>query len=258
VSRHAVAALEFGLLAPVMVVMLIGVFNLAKIAVLWEQVWSASRSIAESATTLAIVTNSATATPTPCGPPPGSSPPGSSWLCYSQADEALSAVYAEIPWVAAGIASGNYKGTGQLPPNTVTAVLSSVNLVPTASGTFTTQVIWSKAYVPPNGLTGFDFSSGVLRSCGEPLPKGTVPDGVASAYKAAGITVPDPFLMADVKLVYTPYLFDIITGKVTLRATSYVPVRTNVPNAAPTAEYAVLDDANDPNASAVCNDTNPS
>jgi Flp pilus assembly protein TadG len=221
-ARDAVVALEFGIIAPVMALLVIGVFDVAKAAILWEQVWAASRSISESAATLAI------------------QPDGSAQLTEAQATQALSLVLADIPWLREGIAT---KGaTSSNAADTVSAVLTSVDYEIAAgcksACAYQASVKWSKAY----GFAGFNTGSTVLRPCGSngapflsqtapgtPPNLGTIPTHDAETLPLAGILVPDAFLMADVKLTYTPYFFNFMTGPVTFWATSYWPVRSNVP-----------------------------
>ena len=233
--RSAVAALEFGIIAPVMAILLLAVFDISKAVILWEEVWRASRTIAESATTLAI------------------QPDGSSSLTGEQADQALSAVLVEIPWLRSGIATSLPKNGAPV----AAAVLTSVNYVPQTNCTsgckYVASVEWSKAYAYPH----FGIGSKFLRPCSVTtvvngkanttdnliqqapgVPGGL--DTISTADVAAlpsnnvnGITisVPDSFLMADVHLTFTPYVFSFITGPVTFTATSYLPVRSNVAGA---------------------------
>ncbi len=239
-GRRAVASLEFGIVAPVMALFVIGVFDLSKIAILWEQAWNASRAIAESASTMSL--------PTQVDTP--------NILTWNQANLALSAVLADIPWLRAGIATGT-PSSGSPPAY---AVLSSVNYTyatPAQGCTkncgYVSVVEWSKAYP----FTGFNFSSAVLRPCGEPLGQNGLGRNSSARVLAAladlpknGITVPDPFIVADVSLTYTPFFFNFITGPITLAATSYVPVRTNTPGA--TQQWVEFDDTNDPIPAAQC------
>jgi Flp pilus assembly protein TadG len=230
-SSGAVAALEFAILAPVMALLLLGVYNLARLAVMWEQVWSASQSIAESATTLA------------------ERPDGSSLLNTQEVNLALSEIFAQIPWVAAGIATGPYRETGQNTPNTITAVLSSVNYMPepgckVASCPYQQTVEWSMSYVP-KGFSGFTVSA--FRPCVQSAAGAPIPSTIVNSltYKGDPIYVSDPFVIADVSVVVTPFFFNILVGNVTLSATSYIPVRSNVPTAGQANQYAVLSDAAD-------------
>ena len=223
-ARKAVAALEFGIIAPVMALLVIGVFDISKAAILWEQVWAASRAISESAATLAI------------------QPDGSAQLSEPQATQALSLVLAEIPWLREGIATKGETATNA--GKTVSAVLTSVEYEIAAGCTskcdYQATVKWSKAYAFP----GFITSTAILRPCGSgnagaqfllqndpasPKNLATIPTDGVEILPQSGISVPDAFLMADVKLTYTPYFFNFVTGPVTFWATSYWPVRSSVP-----------------------------
>jgi Flp pilus assembly protein TadG len=239
--RRAVAALEFGLLAPVMAIIVVGVLDIAKVAILWEQVWSAAQSIGESATTLAIP----------------SQPGTTNQLTLAQANEAMSLVFAEVPWVAAGIAAGTYTGNGQNPPNTVTVVLSSVDYAPVQAGCTTncqyeSMVKWSKAYTGTATTTGFNYTN-VTRPCGEAWQPSAFLANLN--YQSNGIYVPDPFLVVDVSIKFSPAVFAFLTGSFTLSATSYVPVR--ISQAQPTTpndldDFIQLIDPNDPVPGSVC------
>ncbi len=227
-ASQAVAALEFAILAPVMALLLLGVYNLARVAIIWEQVWSASRSIAESATTLA------------------NQPDGSSSLDTQEVNLSLSEIFAQIPWVAAGIANGPYGGTGQNTPNTITAVLSSVNYLPepgckASKCPYQQTIQWSMAYFPKgfSGFVGSAFRPCTQSTAGKPIPSTIV--NIAT-YKGDPIYVSDPFVIADVSVVVTPFFFNFIVGNVTLSATSYVPVRSNAPTAGATNQYAKITD----------------
>jgi len=222
----AVVALEFGIIAPVMALMVIGVFDISKAAILWEQVWAASRSISESAATLAI------------------QPDGSAQLTEAQATQALSLVLADIPWLREGIATKGETSTNA--GHTVSAVLTSVDYEIAAGCTsqcdYQATVKWSKAF----GYAGFNTGSAVLRPCGSgshgaqflaqvtpgtPQSLGTIATKDAENLPLSGISVPDAFLMADVKLTYKPYFFNFISRNgITFWATSYWPVRSNVPS----------------------------
>jgi Flp pilus assembly protein TadG len=232
--RSAVAALEFGILAPVMALLVIGVFDISKAAILWEQVWSASRTISESAATLAI------------------QPDGSAQLTGAQANQALSAVFAEIPWLRAGIATSQETSTNA--GGTASAVLTSVNYAVsqgcTTACSYVATVEWSKPY----GYPGFITGSSVLRPCGPlsqggpglPRNPGSISLAPLASLPSDKITVPDPFLMADVQLTYTPFFYNVFLGKVTFAATSYWSVRSNIPGSTKTWATLSSTEPNDP------------
>jgi hypothetical protein len=66
-------------------------------------------------------------------------------------------------------------------------------------------------------------------SPGSPQTLQTIPTKGVQALPQSGIAVPDAFMMADVRLQYTPFFFNFITGSVTFAATSYWSVRSSVP-----------------------------
>ncbi len=222
-ARGGVAALEFGIIAPVMAILTVGVFDLSKALILWHDTWSAARIIAESASTMAI------------------QPDGSAAIRQTDAQHALSMIFAEMPWLRAGIATGN-AGAGLVPVNTVSAVLSSVSYQPDTAGcksscNYVPVVQWSKAYVDKAGR--FVTSSSVLRPCatvkattqqtpGTPQTTSTVATAdLKTGLAMVNSTQPDPFLIADVKLVYQPFMISFITGPVTFAATAYFTPRSN-------------------------------
>ena len=220
-GRRAVAAMEFALIAPIMGIMVIGVFDLSKAGILWEQTWSAARSIAESASTAALQSD------------------GSTSLSLTTAQESLSAIFAEMPWLRAGIATGN-AGSGNVPANTVSAVLSSVSYQPsttncTSSCSYTAVVEWSKAYSGHNFITG----TSVLRPCvtltqvapsAAPALTNVPTLNLKAALQSNNSNQPDPFLVADVTFTYTPFFLRFITGPVTFKATAYWTSRSTAAN----------------------------
>ncbi len=229
-ASDGIAALEFGLLAPIMTLIVIGVFDLSKAGILWEQTWSAANSIASAASTLAI------------------QPDGSSSLTQAQAQQALSSIFADMPWLRAGIATGN-AGPGNVPPNTVSAVLTSVSYQPSVSGcsadcTYVAKVEWSKAYSGYNFVT----TSAVLRPCvtltqtsptAAQSPNSVPTLALQTAYETNGMTGPDSFLIADVRFTYTPYFLNFLTGPVTFWVTVYsTPRSTAINTSTPWTTYS--------------------
>jgi Flp pilus assembly protein TadG len=213
-ARRGVAAMEFGMVAPIMGILTLGVYDISKACILWEQTWDAARNIAESASTVAL------------------QPDGSTNLTPVQAQQALSVIFAEMPWLRAGVATGN-KYNATIPAGTVSAVLSSVAYQPTVatcttSCAYAATLKWSKAY------SGYNFTTGtsVLRACNANGITQVAPNSAPSLatvptllLKAALLSnnsnQPDPFLVADVTFTYTPFLARYITGPITFRATAF-------------------------------------
>ena len=116
-------------------------------------------------------------------------------------------------------------------------MLSGVSYQPSVSGcttacAYVATVQWSKAY------TGYNFISGssVLRPCVNLTPTlPTAPQSLSTAPIAAlgaaltstNANEPDPFLIADVSVKYTPFFFRYLSGPVTFRATIYWTSRSS-------------------------------
>jgi hypothetical protein len=193
-----------------MALLLVGVFDLGKAAILWEQVWSASRSISESASTLAI------------------QPDGSTALTQDQAQQALSLVFAEIPWIANNIETG---------PRS--AVLTSVSYSPSdptcaAQCSYVAVVEWSKSYQCSSGTVCTVAFKPDPRPCvtltqvraGGARSLTSVPTReLSNALQRQNVTQPDPFLIADVHYTFRPWFYNLFTGDIALWASSFWPVR---------------------------------
>ena len=216
-ERRGVVALEFALVAPVLILFSIGVFDLTRALIVREQVWNAVRSIASSASSLAV------------------QPDQSTSLTVAQVQQALSGIFAAIPWLRSGALTGQ-----------TSVVLSSVNFVQTtASCTATTtnpcpQLVWSVAYAgrgPASFLT-------TTRSCATPpLVVATVTDFVSSltSLPVSNIADPSPMLVVDVSYQFTPMFFSFLSGPINFWATSYWPIRSANPNATSGDRYTRYD-----------------
>ena len=229
-SRHTRAnvAVEFALVLPVMLTPTIGVFDLSKAMVLNQQVFNSAHTAVLSASIAAV------------------QPDESTSLTVAQVQQSLSAFYAEMPWVRDGIETG-----------TRSVTLSSVTFVP-ANGctpsasqvcTMTAQVAWSVAYQLGDGKSAL-----VTRACGALSQKTAtaVTAGDLTSIGTAGITNPNPVLIADVHYRYTPKFFKFITGPLDFWSTAYWPVRSSVPGTAVAQQYTKYDIANQANGAGKC------
>lgn len=278
-ARRAVAAMEFALVAPVLLLMIIGVFDISKAMILRQEVINTAHSISLTASLLAVQTLTTAGVSIPLdytGNPNGAlyqTINGTTQLTTGQVSEVESDIFAEIPWLRSGVEHGQASVT-----------LSGIEFSALPSGTcepYTTCtywipfVAWSVPYQPgtPNsGKSGGTNYDGVnfqpyKRACG-PMQSGvlniytsqSVPLTLAnftSTLRIAGITYPDPIVVADVSYTYTPAFLRFITGPLTFVASAYWPVRqipfnwdtsqtTGQPNATPgsqlhTGELTIYD-----------------
>ncbi len=212
-----VASIEFALIAPVLLMLIIGGFDVSRAMLLWQQVWLTAHNVSLSATNIAVQTDK-TSTLTP-----------------GQAQQAMSIVYAAMPTVRNGAASGARSIT-----------LTSVDFIPVANCTpvtgstncYVASVVWSVTY-GGGGQAGW---TAVTRSCG-PLvqiqPTANLPIGITQLGVVTSLNVnnPDPSIIADVHYQFTPMPFDIFMKKQDFWATAIFSTRTGA-TASVTTQYA--------------------
>ena len=212
-----IASIEFALVSPILLMLVIGGFDISRAMLLWQQVWLAAHNISLSATTIAVQTDK-TSTLTP-----------------SQAQQAMSIVYAAMPTVRNGAATG-----------TRSVTLTSVDFVPVANCTpvtgntncYIASVVWSVTY-GGGGQAGW---TAVTRSCGalvQTQPTANVPTGLnqLNVLTTLGVSNPDPSIVADVHYQFTPLPFDLFLKKRDFWATAIFSTRTGATTSV-TTQYA--------------------
>ncbi len=207
VRRRGVAAMEFALISPVMLLILFGTLDFCRAFIAWQEVNYAAEAIVQAAEKLSVV-NSTAAIPAS--------------LTDVQLQSAMSSIYAEMPGLDKGL------GDGWLGPGGYGVTLSEVVFTPVCQATVnckpqTPYVYWSTYLQESNGTTALNQPPAVLnppplRSCGAPLspvPSFTndsqqlkeMVDPLANV-QAGGIalqvTLP-PQLVADVSFTFVPY-----------------------------------------------------
>jgi Flp pilus assembly protein TadG len=210
------AALEFGLIAPILTTILAGGYDAATAMTAWEQVNAAAKAVVESAEKASV------------------QPDGTFDLTTIQARTAMTAVYAEIP----GLPGASNSAPTQKGSFSVT--LSSVALTPagcqiTNSTACTANTAWSTVLsVGPSGQ--LLNSASLLRPCG-PLtitssftpPPGTIETSDGFLYPLGVVPIknvqqPMSMLIADVQYNYKPLFFTFVTGPITLWGSAAFPV----------------------------------
>jgi hypothetical protein len=91
--QDAMAALEFALIAPVISIMVLSVFDGARALVAWQQVENAAQDVAQAAEKLAVSQSSTTTA-----------------LTFVQMQNAMTTIYGEMPWLALGNGKGIFPG----------------------------------------------------------------------------------------------------------------------------------------------------
>jgi Flp pilus assembly protein TadG len=156
---RSTAAMEFAFVAPVIVIILLGVYELCNAAIVYEEVQNAAHSIPASASNLAVLGTGATE------------------LTYAQIQLAESEVWAEIPQLRSGLQNGGLSVTitsvtfiPTLPPAAPKSQTPQPKSTCTPSLTttcpYTPTVVWSVSYAGGlNGASRNITSASVYRSC---------------------------------------------------------------------------------------------
>lgn len=225
---RGVAALEFALVAPVMITMMIGVYDIAHAMTVQQEVYNATHSILISASSLAVQADKSTS------------------LTVTQVQQTLSTVFAAIP----GRRNGTLPGTASVTLTSVNFVLANSSCTPTASTpcSYVPVVAWSVAYADPSGryASGINTFQAVVRPCmtlNQTTPAAGV-QGDLTSVRTKGVTNPDPMLIVDTHYQYTPLFFRFVTGPVDFWSSGYWPIRSFDPNAAASARWTRYDIAN--------------
>jgi len=223
--RRAVAALEFALVAPVLVIMIISVFEICKALIIRQEVINTAHSISLTASLIAVQGNGTTA------------------LSHSQVQAVESDIFVEIPWLRDGIEQGNASVTlsgiefsEQDPGSTGTVCAPYTN----CATSFSPYVAWSVPYQPAqNGLSSYGITFAALtRPCGK-MTSGILDitgdantpityANFMTTLRVGGITYPDPILVADVSYTETISSFPLTLfagNTLTFVASAYWPVR---------------------------------
>jgi Flp pilus assembly protein TadG len=237
-GRRAIAALEFALVAPILITLVIGVFDIAKAMILRQQVLNAAHSISLAASLLAAqnpTTQGATVTNANGTSTTTELATGTTTLTFTQVQAVESDILAEIPWLRSGVEHGTFFVT--LTGVQFSALPSATCLPYSTCTVWIPFVSWSVPYLQTPtygtlqqyrracGPMSAGSSSGVLNIYSQQNTPLTAAN-LMSTLRVGGITYPDPILVADVSYTYNPTsLFRLLTGPITFVASAYWPVR---------------------------------
>jgi len=196
-----VVSIEFAAVTPVLILMIIGAYDLARAFQVDQQALSAATWIVAGASTLSV------------------QPDQSLSLSTSAATTAMSAFYGAFPQTVP-------EGSNPAAPGNYSVALSEVIFTNPSQPT----VIWTAPLTEgtANNLSG----PGYERSCsGYLTPTTQFPGGVANltSMDTAGVTTPTPQLVADISYQYVPLFYGFITGPITFwqTATASAPIGSN-------------------------------
>jgi Flp pilus assembly protein TadG len=245
-QRRSVAALEFCLVAPLLVTLLFGVYDLSSALITYEEVYAAAHSMAASISNEAVQSD------------------GTNALTYTEVQQAASMLWGEIP----ALRSGLQDGTKSVTISSIVFEQTSTSCSPSTSTQcdYVPVVVWSIVYTggdsgrsfqTPTNTTGTGTDGYVdwtaigtpLRSC---LGTATIPatstivgsldQTLASAGSSSDLTnlrtyslttpapsnpaPPSPILVVDVHLDYQPVIGLFLKSGLNLWVSAYWPVRS--------------------------------
>jgi Flp pilus assembly protein TadG len=230
-DRRAVAALEFALIVPILIIMTFGVFDISRALTLQQEVYNAARTIPTSASSLAVQSDKTTS------------------LTVTQVQQALSGIFAEMPALRNGTEHGVRSVTltsvaFQQSDPTCVASSNTCQYVPYAKWSVSYAGPPGQAVGVPNGFTSVTRCQAVATPLRQLIPELYQP-GDLNSLPTANITNPDAIMVADVHYQYTPLFFGyFLTGPVDFWGYGLWPVRSVSPTALPKDQYTKYDLAN--------------
>jgi hypothetical protein len=225
-DRRSTAAIEFALIAPLLLVLSGGVYDLCSAVLVYNEVTTAATTIVASASSAAVNLDGSTA------------------ISYDEVQQAESGIWADIPGLRTGLQSGQVKSV------TISSIdFQPPSTCPTGSNCnpYTAYVMWSVSYTG-GATSGANFAN-KIRICS---PSGANSDGLGGEKQVAASsglngsnftytlptaglsaytpdpTGPAPVLVADVVFSYTP-LFSVFKTPFTFVGTAIWPVRSVKP-----------------------------
>lgn len=202
-GRRGVATLEFAAIAPVLVLMFVGVFDVSRALIVWQQVQTASEWISVSAESMAVQQDMTTTELTP-----------------TQAVTAMTAIYAAIPQLKSGLYGGAYGSVYGV-------ALSGVEF--TQDGNNTPYYAWTVNLNTLNAAETYSslYDTTFKRACGTTVtPTQTVPQDrtILTTIPTKNLTTTPPTVaVADVYFEYVPLFTSFITGPIKFYASFSFP-----------------------------------
>jgi Flp pilus assembly protein TadG len=215
-DRSGSPALEFALIAPVMLMLLAGAYDVTRLLLVMRQLSSASLQIVQIATEQSM------------------QPDQTISLTVQQVYQAQTAIYAVFPRMQ----SGNDTSAFSVTLSAAVYTASPANCVPGVTCTYTAKVAWSKALA---------LGTQVIRPCGTISQVTSATRATIGTIPTAGMISVTSMLIADVTYQYMPMFTGTFTGPVSLRHTAFLMPRTGT-----STQYVQYDIANGAANTSVC------
>jgi Flp pilus assembly protein TadG len=197
-SRGGLAAMEFALIAPIMVTACAGLYDLTMAFLASQRVNMAALAIAQIATYQAA----------------NSGNTNQNILNLTETQTATSAIYAYLP------------DTMTAPASSFGVTVTSVVVTPpspscTSSCTYVPNVAWSGR---------FQGGTGSTRACGASALTWVADTTTSSSTTLpTDLQQPQPMLVVDVYYTFQPLFFTFVTGNILMMRSAYFPPRTGLP-----------------------------
>ena len=220
-ARRGTAAIEFALISPVMIFMVLGVFDISKGLIIYQEVYNAAHDISVSASILAVQAD------------------GSTSLTFAQTQQAMSIIWAEMPWLRSGIETGNR----QIEIYSVKFQQNIANCVSSSTvACATTPYVQARTNYQQNGFSQGYTGAPSCAALNQIAATAWTP-GDLQSIATAGVSNPDPIIVVDVYYQYTPAFVNFITGPLSFWVSAYFPVRSARNGVAQSSQYTTLDPA---------------
>ena len=210
-GRRGTAALEFALIAPLVITMVLGITDITRGVIARRHVSIAAQEIAEITTGMAAQTNLTNV------------------LSTLQIWQASTAVFAVTPALLNATQANKYFVTVSSVQTTLPST-ASASCTAGMTGCYKAQVVWSAPFIAVTALPGWVSP----RKCGWQT---IVPNNQANALTQlpVGVVGPSPLVVVDVGYVFNPLFFKFITGPITMISSAYLPPRVGT-----TAQYVTV------------------
>ena len=215
-DRTATSAIEFAVLAPVMLVLLSGSYDITRVLIAMRQVTGTAQQIVQIATEQSV------------------QPDQSTSLTIQQGYQAQTAIYALIPALKSGLDTSLFSVT----LSAVVFTATPAGCTPGKDCVYVAHLAWSTAL--PQGVAA-------TRPCGVVAQVAPSQPASIANLQTAGMTAVTSIVVADVSYVYRPLFGGFVTGPLTLQRTAFLPPRAGKPT-----QYVQYDLAHTTTNPAIC------
>jgi hypothetical protein len=233
-DRRSTAAMEFALIAPVIILLFFAFYDISDAMITYEEVFNAARVISASVSNISVQGENSTTK-----------------LYYGQDQLEASTIFGEMP----DVRSGFHSGIKSITISSINFEVTDPTCKPGVNCVYDPYVVWSVAYAgPPSKNTGLSFDTPLRGCAAENVSNGTATLDPNSALhqttptggQAGDLTslrteylttenvkgalnfpaAPDPIIVVDVHYQYVPLFNVFLTKPIDFWADGYWPLRS--------------------------------